>query len=157
MSKKIGGEATCPRCGKAFQVDLYRSIWVEYPENMALILEDNINVIVCPYCNHRERINFPFLATNVRKKFALWYEPYHDTQIDQDVDQYRKHMGPNSFYALAPRIADWDEFKARLREMDAVGPVAGHVNLSSETQNNMRKFLDSLASGTKKKKKWWPF
>jgi hypothetical protein len=54
-------------------------------------------------CDHRERLEFPFLCTNVAKGVAIWYEPYPDAQIDADIEQYRKHMGPNSFYAKAPR------------------------------------------------------
>jgi hypothetical protein len=34
-------------------------------------------------------------------------------------------MGVNSFYAKAPRVADWESFKAKLVELNAAGAQAG--------------------------------
>jgi hypothetical protein len=42
--------------------------------------------------------------------FAVWWEPEYDQGIDSDQASYAKMFGPNSYYAAAPRIADWDEF-----------------------------------------------
>jgi hypothetical protein len=41
----------------------------------------------------------------------VWFEPYHDPQIDADVRDYATYMGEDSFYAKAPRVRDWQPFK----------------------------------------------
>ena len=71
MSKKLGANITCPQCKNVFPAELYRSIWIEFPENRSLILDDKINAVTCPRCKHHERLKFPFLCTNVKSGFAL--------------------------------------------------------------------------------------
>ena len=118
MSKKVGANIKCPECQYSYLAELYRTIWVEYPENKDLILNDEINSVTCPKCKFHHRLEFPFFATNVKKNFALWYEPYPDLQIDIDLAGFAKLMGPNSFHAKAPRIKSWYEFKDKLVELD---------------------------------------
>jgi hypothetical protein len=145
MSKKVKVQITCSNCGHKQVEVIYRTIWVEYPENMEIVLSDRINTFHCEKCNYAERLEFPFLCSNVKRGVAIWYEPYHDPQIDADVEGYRKHMGANSFYAKAPRIADWRVFKATLREMNAAGPQPGQeVKHSVESQKLFHGFADSL-------------
>ncbi|MGH7871864.1 MAG: CpXC domain-containing protein [Candidatus Binatia bacterium] len=145
MSKKLEASVKCPNCGHEQNSVLFRTIWAEEPENRSLILSDRINQFRCGNCNHTERLKFPFLCTNVAKGVAIWYEPYPDAQIDADVVQYRKHMGPNSFYAQAPRIADWETFKAKFLELEAAGPQPGQKpKYSSESRKMFSGFIDSL-------------
>lgn len=145
MSKKLGANITCPQCAHVFPMQLYRTIWAEHPENRALILNDEINAMTCPKCKFHQRLEFPFLCTNVKRGFALWYEPYPDSQIDKDVADYRRHMGPDSFYAKAPRISDWAAFKRKLLEMETSAPQqAPPVNVSPEMQKNMAGFIHYL-------------
>jgi hypothetical protein len=145
MSKKLETSVQCRKCGYEQNLVLFRSIWAEDPENRSLILNDQINLFRCDNCNHRERLDFPFLCTNVGKGLAIWYEPYPDAQIDADIEQYRKHMGANSFYAKAPRIADWETFKATFLELEAAGPQLGQKpQYSSESRKIFRGFIDSL-------------
>jgi CpXC protein len=145
MSKKVDVSIQCPHCGHAQNAVLFRSIWAEDPENRSLILNDQVNIFRCDVCKHKERLDFPFLCTNVRKQIAIWYEPYHDEQVDADAKQYATHMGPNSFYAKAPRIADWQEFKAKFLQMEAAGPQPGReVQRSAESKKLFRGFIDSL-------------
>jgi len=118
MSKKVELDMDCPRCKTAFKAMLYRTIWVEYPENMELITTNRINTVECPACGLSERQPFPFLATNARKNVAIWYEPIPDRNIDSDVALYRKHFGDNYFLATAERIKDWEEFKRRLIDLN---------------------------------------
>lgn len=134
-------------------MQLYRSLWVENPENKALVLNNEINAMTCPKCKFHQRLEFPFLCTNVKRGFALWYEPYPDPQIDKDVADYRKHMGPDSFYAKAPRISDWEAFKRKLLEMEASAPQqAAPVNVSPEMQKKMAGFVTYLEQRNKQKK-----
>lgn len=118
MSKTVELDLTCPQCGKRFKVTAYRSIWVEFRENLELILDDRINLVKCQSCGASDRLPFSFLATNVKKRVAIWYEPYPDPHIDSDIVLYRKHYGDDSFYAKAPRVQDWAEFKRRLVQLN---------------------------------------
>lgn len=118
MSKQVDVSIICPECKNQFKVSLFRTMWIENPKNRDLVLTDKVNFITCPVCEWPGRVEFPLLCANVNKGFALWYEPYHDPEIDKDITQYAAQLGENSFYALAPRIKDWGEFKKKLIEME---------------------------------------
>jgi hypothetical protein len=151
MSKQISANINCPQCQGEFSGSVYRSIWIENPKNRELIFSNKINTIVCPHCKAEEKLEFPFLCTNVDKQIAIWYEPYPDSQIDKDIAGYRSQMGENSFYAKAPRIKDWGEFKEKIIEMEKKTPQKENaVKMSSEMKSNMKGFLDHIETKTKK-------
>src|ERR1035441_5129742 len=99
VSKQLPATICCPKCAHSFSATLYRSLWIEYPENRSLVFEDKINVVTCPACNSKTTLPFALLCTNVNKQIAVWYEPYPDAVVDEDVRRYVKHFGPGSFYA----------------------------------------------------------
>ncbi len=145
VSKKINVSITCPECSQAFSVELYRSIWVEDNKNLDLIKNDKINVMTCPRCHFHQRVEFPFLCTNVKRGFALWYEPYPDPQIDKDIADYKKMMGQNSFYARAPRIPVWSDFKKKLIEMESSSPISAKpISISPDMQKKIAGFVEYL-------------
>lgn len=131
--------------------NLYRSIWIEDPENRKLIFDDQINVAACPKCRTRTKLEFPFLCTNVKKRIAVWWEPYPDPDIDKDLEQYKKHFGAGSFYASAPRVRDWEEFKGKIIELEQaqIGPS---MRFSAEAQGMMAGFLEFLKARLSAKK-----
>lgn len=138
MSKTVELEMDCPNCKAAFTAKLYRTIWVEYPENLDLIATDRINVVRCPACGLSERQPFPFLATNVAKHVAVWYEPIPDPNIDVDVALYRQHYGDDSYFAKAPRIKNWEEFKSRLIELNKGPDVTPSIGDFFRLRQRMR-------------------
>ncbi|HEX3986668.1 MAG TPA: CpXC domain-containing protein [Acidobacteriaceae bacterium] len=138
MSKKVELDMDCPRCKTAFKAALYRTIWIEYPENMELIMTDTINVVRCPACGLSEKQPFPFLATNAGKKVAVWYEPIPDRNIDSDAALYRKHFGDDYFLAKAERIKNWTEFKQRLTELNRGSDVNPTLEEFARLQQGMK-------------------
>jgi len=146
VGKKVELIMDCPRCKATFKAMLYRTIWVEYPEDMELIMTDTINVAHCSACGLSERQPFPFLATNVRKNVAIWYEPIPDRNIDLDVELYRKHYGEDYFLARAPRIKDWTEFKAYLIELNKAPDIPHTVGDLARLKKRMQ---SAFAKATK--------
>lgn len=147
MSKRLPARVNCPHCGQAFDVELFRSLWVEDPENRRLVTDDGVNAVTCPHCKTTTRLEFPFLCTNVRRRIAIWYEPYHDSAVDEDVKQYAKHFGQSSFYAVAPRVRDWKEFKAKLMELETFSDEQCPLPPASpEMAAAMSSFIGSLRS-----------
>jgi hypothetical protein len=80
MSKKVEVHIKCPECGNKHNAVLFKTIWVEFPENIELVLSNKINNFRCDRCDYSERLEFPFLCTNVKRGVAIWYEPYHDNK-----------------------------------------------------------------------------
>lgn len=122
MNKQIDVSVRCPTCTQIVPVKVYRLLSVEDPHNLDLVLSDRVNVITCPKCNNPVRVNASLFCANVLNKFAIWYEPFHDPQIDVDCRSYSVAMGPDNFYSKAPRIADWGEFKRKLHELATTPP-----------------------------------
>jgi hypothetical protein len=158
MSKQIEARIPCPQCGEEFNVTLYRTLWIEDPINRNRVLNDEINVVICPACRKKTRVEFPFLCTNVKKGIAIWYEPYHDPVIDKDISQYAAHFGPNSFYAKAPRIQEWAEFKKRLLEMEATTEKStDQISISPVMNEAFSGFVASLKQPASKQSKHYPW
>jgi hypothetical protein len=151
MSKKIPAEIQCPSCHNKFNVELYRIIWIEEPKNRELIFSDELNAVTCPSCNKKTKLKFPFLATNVKKEIAIWYEPYHDDEIDKDVALYKAKMGKDSFYAKAPRIQNWEEFKQRIIESENKRQKGSKVNLSEDMVTSFSGFTNHIEKENKKR------
>jgi len=117
MSQKLKATITCPYCGNSHEMELYRSIWGEYPENKEFVLSDKINVAHCPYCHKDTKLPFSLLYTNTPKRIAVWWEPEFDLNVEEDQQKYRKFL-PNSHLAKALRIRDWEDFKAKIIELE---------------------------------------
>jgi CpXC protein len=111
MSKRVDANIFCPHCNIKFKFSLFRTIWGEYPEYRELVMTDMINVATCPQCSRKLRANYPFMYTNKDKTFAVWYEPVYDSRIDDDTKVYKEMAGADSYFATAPRIKNWNEFK----------------------------------------------
>ena len=157
MSKQIEARISCPQCGQEFNATLYRTLWVEDPINRNRVLNDEINVVICPACRKKTRFEFPFLCTNVKRGIAIWYEPYYDPAIDKDISQYAAHFGPDSFYAKAPRIREWSEFKRKLIEMEAIsGKSTPQVSISPAMINTFSSFVNSLGKPKPDQNKHYP-
>lgn len=127
MSKLVDATIKCPNCGREYPVKLFRTIWGEHEVNRNMVLNDKINVPQCPHCNFSFKAPYPFMYVDVKAGFAVWWEPQHDPGIDSDAHDYATMFGANSYYATAPRIADWDEFKKVIIEYYQGKRVGGKI------------------------------
>lgn len=110
MSKRIEAKISCPSCGNQFDFTLYRTIWGEYPENREMVMSNKINVATCPNCKKSTKLLYPFMYTNSKQQFAVWWEPELDHQIGKDSEGYVQLLGTGNYLATAPRIKEWEEF-----------------------------------------------
>jgi hypothetical protein len=86
------------------------------------------------------------MYTDVRRQFAVWYEPVHDDSIDVDMNGYKLHMGANSYFATAPRIKDWQEFKDTIIKFEN-GVLKGNTPTpSKESLDVFANFLENLSA-----------
>jgi len=152
MSKRIDAQITCPNCSHQFDFTLYRSIWGEYPENRELVMSDKINVATCPSCKKSTKLAYPFIYTNAKQFFAVWWEPYYDVQIDKDAEGYQNMLGAGNYLATAPRVKDWTEFKETIVKFEN-GILKGNPGtVSNEMNQQMQGFLKSMQKSNSKQK-----
>ncbi len=111
MSKKIKAEFQCPNCDNMFKSTLYRSIWGKFQENRDLVMNDLINVIECPSCRYKEKVEFSLFYNDPQVFCGVWWEPYPDPLIDKDAKFWAENLGSDNYMAKALRIKDWQEFK----------------------------------------------
>lgn len=127
MSKLVDATITCPHCGKEYTTKLFRTIWGEHESNRNMVLNDKINVPECPHCGFSFKASYPFMYVDVQTGFAVWWEPQYDDGIDTDAKSYAQMFGANSYYATAPRIADWEEFKQVIKEYYQGKRIGGKI------------------------------
>jgi hypothetical protein len=151
MSKRVKVTITCPNCNNHFDYTLFRSIWGEYPENRELVMSDKINVAVCPHCKTSTKLLFPFIYTNAKQFFAVWWEPSYDPQIDKDKEGYERILGQNNYLATAPRIKEWDDFKQTILKFERGELNAEKGEISKEMKSQDDDFLKYMKKKNKKK------
>jgi len=153
MSQQYKAILPCPNCNNYFEATLYRSIWGEYPENREMVFNNTINSPICPHCKVRANIeNTTLLYHNVKKPFAVWYEPVYDRSIDEEKAEYSRMMGSQSYLAKAPRIKNWEEFKRTILKFETGEIKANPGQISPELDADFNGFLNNFSSKAKKSK-----
>jgi hypothetical protein len=153
MSKKVDAQITCPNCQNEFNISLYRTIWGEFKENRELVMSDEINVAVCPSCKNRTKLSYALMYTHKNPNFAVWWEPEHDSQIDIDIKDYIKYLGEGNYFATAPRIRDWQEFKNIILKFETGEIKANQGYANKELKKELEGYMAHLAKQNKKNKK----
>lgn len=117
MSKLIDITVTCPQCGQKYNTRVFRTLWGDggTTDNNPLS-DDNVNIVECPHCKYAFRAPLAMMYVDCQRGFAVWWEPIHDSGIDNDIIAYRNMFGADSYYAKAPRIQDWNDFKETVRK-----------------------------------------
>jgi hypothetical protein len=134
-------------------MSLYRTIWGEYPENRALVMDDLINVAHCTACGIDTKLVFPLMYTNTKQQFAVWWEPYPDQQIDQDSQGYARMFGEGNYYQAAPRIKDWNEFKKTILKFES-GELKGNpIQISDQQKKAFEGVLKDVTKNIGKEQK----
>lgn len=153
MSKLLDETATCPECGTSYQAKLFRTIWGENEGNRRMVMEDCINILECPHCHHKLHAPLAMMYVDIVKKFAVWWEPMYDSEIDEMIAGFRSMMGPGNFYETAPRITDWEEFKATINKYYS-GELRGQSEDATERQQQaMVGTLNNLLKDMQREKK----
>lgn len=116
MSKKIALEIICSNCKKTYTDNFFRTYWGESESMRTALMNDTINIATCPHCGYQFHVPLAMMYVDVQTGFAIWWEPQYDPGIDSDTKVYSQIFGSNSFYATAPRIADWEEFKRTINK-----------------------------------------
>ena len=113
MSKIIDLQIECPDCGQQYQAKAFRTFWGDgcTANNFTSRLKEDTNMVTCPHCGHSFRLPLGLMYVDVKAGFAVWYEPQPDPNIDNEARQYAAMFGADSYYAKAPRVKEWDEFK----------------------------------------------
>lgn len=83
MSVKEQVEATCPACGEASQVTVWRSMNVAAdPDAKELLLAGTVNVFACPKCRYESLLDVDFLYNDPERRFSVQYYPYERLSDD---------------------------------------------------------------------------
>ncbi len=114
-------------------------------------MSDKINVATCDVCGTVTKLEYPFIYTNTKLHFAVWWEPEYDSQIDSDAQGYSQMLGQGNYLATAPRIMNWNEFKNTIIKFEN-GELKGNARtISTEMQDHMKGFIKNIESQNKKK------
>jgi hypothetical protein len=153
MSKKIDIKITCSNCHINYTATVFRTIWGEHEENRNLVMSDKINIVSCPSCNHRFKVPIALMYVDIKKQFAVWWEPVYDAQIDKDMIGYAQMFGEGNFYQKAPRITDWEEFKNVISKYYSGELKANPMKVSPKQQEAFAGLMNGMLKDLKKQEK----
>lgn len=81
----------CPNCGLQFSTQIRSIIDVgQNPAAKEQLLQNQINVTICPQCGHRGALNAPFLYHDPQKELLFTYTP---PSTSMSNDQQQKFIG----------------------------------------------------------------
>ena len=86
------------------------------------------------------------MYVDCKKGFAVWWEPIHDSGIDNETIAYSNMFGAESYYAKAPRIQDWEDFKDTVKKY-----YTGELKANPITKFDINA-LKGVAAGKKSEK-----
>lgn len=127
MSKQVRIDIECPNCHNQYSGNFFRTIWGENEAFRNMVMNNEVNIAKCPHCGHQFHLPLAMMYVDVQKGFAVWWEPNHDPGVDSDSAAYANMFGANSYYAQAPRIKDWEEFKCVINEFYSGQRVGGPI------------------------------
>ena len=79
------------------------------------------------------------MYANQIKRYAVWYEPINDPEIETTSKIWGQMLG--DFYEQAPRIPDWEMFKDTINKFES-GEIKIHAK---ETKKNSGGCLSIVA------------
>ena len=103
---------TCPRCGQAFQADLWLIVdAAERPDLLAQVEEGTLHALPCPHCGHQGQADALLLLYRPGEEPALIFSPAQATSQEQAQEQAQGLLG-----TLRQRLGDaWrDEWAAQV-------------------------------------------
>ena len=127
MSKQVRIDIECPNCHNQYSDNFFRTIWGENEAFRRMVMNNEVNIAKCPHCGHQFHLPLAMMYVDVEKGFAVWWEPNHDPGVDSDAAAYAQMFGANSYYAQAPRIKGWEEFKCVINEFYSGQRVGGPI------------------------------
>ena len=147
MSKLVDITVTCPQCGQKYEAKVFRTLWGDGgTAEQNSLSNDNVNVVECPHCHYSFRAPLAMMYVDCKKGFAVWWEPIHDSGIDNDTIAYSNMFGADSYYAKAPRIQDCEDFKDTVKKY-----YTGELKANPITKFDINA-LKGVAAGNKSKK-----
>lgn len=153
MSQQVDIVATCPKCGKQYPQKLFRTVWGEHQSLRNAVMSDNINICTCPDCGFSFHAPMAMMYVDAPAKFAVWWEPVYDSSIEEMTAGFARMLGPGNYYENAPRITDWEEFKATINKYYS-GELKGQSDEATKRQEAaMTGVMENLLKDLEKKKK----
>ena len=150
MSKILDIQVNCPNCGNQYQAKVFRTLWGDgcTADNFNTRLNDNTNVVSCPHCGHSFRAPLALMYVDCEAGFAVWWEPVHDDGVDSDINGYAAMFGADSYYAKAPRVKDWEDFKFTIYQY-----YTGQLKANPITKLDINVLKQQLGNSKSTKKK----
>ena len=71
MSKKVKIQIICPHCEKQYDADFFRTYWGERESMCNNLMNNNINIATCPYCDHRFHLPLAMMYVDIQKKCCV--------------------------------------------------------------------------------------
>lgn len=117
MEKQIDYSISCPKCNGLVKAVVQKTVYGDMPGNLEKVMSDKINIAKCPYCGHTFQVPVSVMYANQFKRYAVWYEPTPDAEIEKTSKIWGQMLG--DFYEQAPRIPDWEMFKDTISKFES--------------------------------------
>lgn len=117
MEKQIDYSISCPKCNGLVKAVVQKTVYGDMPGNLEKVMSDKINIAKCPHCGHTFQVPVSVMYANQFKRYAVWYEPTPDAEIEKTSKIWGQMLG--DFYEQAPRIPDWEMFKDTISKFES--------------------------------------
>lgn len=138
MEKQIEYSVCCPQCNGMVNAVVQKTVYGEMPGNLEIVMNDKINVAKCPHCGHSFQVPVSVMYASQIKRYAVWYEPIPDPEIEKTSKIWGQMLG--DFYEQAPRIPDWEMFKNTINKFES-GELKIHPKEAKKSSSGCLSFI----------------
>lgn len=131
MSRLVKYDIPCPQCKELGEHQLFHSVNTEIDNIVHLILTDKINFVTCKICGNTFHVKTGLLFNNIKKMYAIYYNPISFETNERESNAIKKMMGENFYLANPTRFKDWNSFKNEVMRKEGVTKT---VNLSNRSK-----------------------
>ena len=120
MSRLATYNIPCPECKEFSEYQIFHSVNTNTENVVNKLLNDKINFVKCKYCKNIFHIKASFLFNNIKKMYAIYFNPDSFEQNEKESINIKKMLGDNFYLSNPSRFKDWELFKKELKRKEGI-------------------------------------
>ncbi|MEB2774563.1 CpXC domain-containing protein [Algoriphagus sp. D3-2-R+10] len=120
MSKLVNYSIPCPQCKVISEQKIFHSVNTNIDDIAEKLLRDEINFVRCNKCGNSFHVKAGFLFNNIKKMYAVYYNPTSFEENERESQNIKKMLGDNFYLANPTRFKDWEQFKVEVRKREGL-------------------------------------
>lgn len=153
MSKIVTREIECTNCKTISEQTIWYSINTSVDNAADKILNDEVNYFICPKCKSKFHIPVGLLFNNMKKHYAIYYNPISFETIDKESAGVKKMFGDAFYLGNPKKFNDWDLFRTEIRKLE-LRPIQNPASVLASMPQKVQEAFEPQGMSKSQKRTW---